>query len=811
MLVSIDWIKDFVDLPSNLSDKEIESRFTLATAEVEDVKSVGDHFEKIRVVEIVEIEKHPDADKLNLVTFKVSSDETRKVVCGAGNVRVGIKIPYAPLGTVLPNGLVLEPKKIRGILSEGMLCSEEELGYAESSEGLMELDEDAPIGVNLIEYFNENKDTILDIDNKSLTHRPDLWGHFGLAREFAAIYKLALKNKFGADWSAKMKSYLNNEDAPVNVDVDLDSSCKCYSGLSIQNVKVADSPDWLKRRLTNVGLRPINNIVDISNYVMLELGHPLHIFDRSTINGDTLYIKRFCDDTEFVTLENENKVMNSDDTAIFDSKEALSIAGIKGGLRSGVTESTKDIFIEVANWKAADVRKTSARIGLRTDASQRFEKTLDSKLCERTILRTLDLILDVCPEAKVVGNIVYDGENLEDISDVVISTSNEKINSVLGTNISQESIVEIFESLDFRVKEVGDILNVTVPSYRATKDVEIEADLIEEIGRIVGYDNIKPVAPQFAVSPVKFSEKIKLHRKIRDFMVYSGKAFEIMTYSMVGKKLLKKASWESDTDLKILNPMSNDAEIMRPSLLPGLLESVAKNQKNFGDFRCFELGRCYRPDKKDFAKEESVLAVVHYSKDKNCFMDLLNSVESLLRSSNIPSDISKKHPKFKNEMINDDWKGAHPHEFLNIRIMGKMKGVVASIHPIMLRSFKIKGNVSVALIDLTMVESKEMKDKTKYQELSKFPKSIFDYTVTLKKDNEVSQLFDVLKKVKIKELTSNSVVDVYVSEDSSDKHITLRSTFEDKTKTLGGDLLKQYEEKIIAAMDKAGFPLKTGA
>lgn len=373
MLISIDWIRDFTPVP-NLPAKDIYSRFTLSTAEVEDVVVVNDHLEKIVVAEILSFEKHPEADKLNLVTFRISETDIRKVVCGASNVKVGIKIPFAPLGVKLPNGLLLEAKKIRGVLSEGMLCSEEELGFADESNGIMELPYSSPLGINMLELFKLKKDTILDIDNKSLTHRHDLWGHFGMSREFSAMFDLPFNNRFSTDWTICLKKKFSPEKSPIIPRFEGESAGVSYFGLSIDNVKVSDSPEWLKTRLKSCGLRSINNIVDISNYVMLELGLPLHIFDRDLIAGNEVIITKLNADYEFKTLDEVTRKLTSGDTVISDSNGPLVLAGIMGGLNSGVNLSTKNIFIEVANWKPSLVRRTSTRLGLRTDSSQRFEK-----------------------------------------------------------------------------------------------------------------------------------------------------------------------------------------------------------------------------------------------------------------------------------------------------------------------------------------------------------------------------------------------------------------------------------------------------
>lgn len=805
MLISIDWIRDFTDVP-NIPEKELYTKFTLATAEVEDVKTQGEHLEKIVIAEIMSFEKHPEADKLNLVTFKISDTDVRRVVCGASNVKVGIKIPYAPLGVKLPNGLLLEAKKIRGVLSEGMLCSEEELGFAEESEGIMELPADAPLGVNMLTFFKMKKDIIFDIDNKSLTHRPDLWGHYGMAREFSAIFETPLKNKFTKEWSEGLKKNFTTDKSPVTPRFDGESAALSFFGLSVNNVTVGEAPEWMKSRLMACGLRSINNIVDISNYVMLELGMPLHIYDRDLITGTEIIVSKLTTEVTMKTLDDIDRKLVAGDTIISDANGPLVIGGIMGGKNSGVSTLTKNIFIEVANWKAAMVRRTSTRLGLRTDSSQRYEKTLDSALTERTLLRTLELILELCPGAKVVGKLEYTGTDLSQTKVLKIETSLKKIKTVLSYDLSQERLMSILSSLDFHAVPSGEKLTVTVPSYRSTKDVEQEADLIEEVGRIIGYDNITPTSPLDGIMPVKLTELQKVQRRVRDFMTLQGKAFEIMSYPLIGDSLLKKVSWPKSTSLKLINSLSQDHDLMRPSLIPSLLEVCETNAKNFERFRFFELGRAYNEDQKTFAKEALHLGAVFADKDKNPYVDMINVMTNLLSGLNVTPEFVEKNIKFENPLVPSEWIGNHPFEFQNIRVMGKFFGVVMSVHPLVLRNLKIKGHVTIALFDLSMFENITVKDKTKYKPLNKFPNSTFDWTVVGSAETLSSEVLNACKKVKLKELKDVQILDVFSNENK--KFITVRATLADEAQTLTTEFLKQAEVMLIDATSKAGFSLK---
>ena len=804
MLISLNWIKDFVDLP-NLPPKELGSLFTLATAEVEDVIVKGDSLKSILCVEIKSLKPHPEADKLNLVTFDYGNGNLKEVVCGAPNVRVGLKVPYAAIGTTLPNGMTLEPKKIRGILSDGMLCSETELGLGEGKGGLMDLGSEVKPGTSLPEYLKLESDVIFDVDNKSLTHRPDLWGYLGLAREFAANHKVELKNRFNADWEKKMESNFNKALSPVTIDVAQDSSCLAYYGLSIDIPKMGETPLLIKNRLESVGLRPINLIVDISNYVMIELGIPTHIFDRTKINGGKVSIRHAEQNLKFQTLDLQSRDLISSDTVIFDSQKPLVLAGLMGGLDAGVTPDSTQLFLEVANWEAHEVRKTSVRLGLRTDSSQRYEKTLDSNLCYRTLLRLVELISELCPGTNVLGMPEKFINESKLSKPITLAISLKEIISSLGMDISKERIIDIFTRLDFKVNDKDSVLEVTVPSYRTTKDISCKADLIEEIGRMIGYDNITPVSPMLAVKPVRLSAVKQFHRKIQDFMVLQGKSLQIMTYPLTGADLLTKAIWPvMNEHLVLVNSLSIEQDRMRPSIIPSVIEMVSNNQKNYDAFSFFELGRSYL----DYEKERSQLVIGLYSKDQTRFLELVNTTEKLFSALNVGINLAPKNDKFPNTVVPSQWAGVHPNEYLNIQVMGKYCGALTTVHPLVLKNFKVKGFLALAVIDITDIEAREVKDKTKYSPISKFPSSSCDFTVVMDKDAPAAGAINALSSLKQKEIKSRSIVDVFIMNETQ-KAVSIRTVFEDSEKTLSAEMIKDLEHKIVQALDKSGFHLKS--
>lgn len=805
MKLSINWIKKYIDLPE-MSPKELGEKFTLSVCEVEEVEKTGELLKTVKVADVLATEAHPDADKLRIVTFDAGNGE-QQVVCGAPNVRPGIKVPFAPVGTCFPDGFCLVPKKIRGVMSEGMLCSEVELGVGNDSSGLLELPETSEKGMTLAQHLGVEENILFDIDNKSITHRPDLWGHYGMAREFAALFGKKLENKYDSEWMKSIEERFVPADDTVKIKVDEDSACLAYYGLTVKGVKVEESPEWLKQTLTECGLRPINNIVDISNYVMLEFGMPNHIFDKNLIGGGQIVVRRAGEEQTFVTLDSEEEALIPHDTVVCDVNKPLVIAGIKGSSNSGVSEDTKDVFVEVANWVDSEVRKTSTRIGLRTDSSQRYEKCLDSMICRRTLYRIVEMIQELCPGAVIQGKVEFDGKEFDDkYEPVVIKLTTDYICKSLGKELADERIIEILTNLDFKVDNREGKLSIEVPSYRATKDVYCDADIVEEIGRMIGFDNIEPVSPEWGISAVRLSETKTLHRKIQDFLSLQTGAYEVLTYPMLGDKLIEKAGWSKQSeDLRLVNAIAEERSIMRPSLVPGFLEMAALNQKNYEKFTAFEIGRSYLKSDKEFSEERNQLVIALFDKNKSRYVEALDITEQLLSHIKVAGRIApmrKEHP-----FVDVEWKGIHPHETQDIAIMGKSRGFITTVHPIVCREFKIKGKLTLVMIDLADFESREVKSSFKFKPLPKYPESVFDVTVVAETRTPVADVLKPLGKLKVKELISSKILDVFKIDENS-KSVTIRNRFFDEKKTLDGEVIKEAENIIIEVLQKAGYPLR---
>ena len=820
MKISVDWISDFVDLPGDVSDMELSEKITLGVCEVEGHERTGAILSEVTVAEVKSTEPHPDADKLTLATVNLGGREAI-VVCGAPNCRPGIKVPYAAIGTTLPIGFTLEPKKIRGILSEGMLCAEDELGLSEDHEGLMILPDDAPVGATLAEALGEAavNDLLLDIDNKSLTHRPDCWGHYGLAREFAAVFETPFRDRFDEAWMERTRAKIAADGgaAPVTIHVDPDSANRGFLGVSVDGVSIGQSPDWMQRRLNVAGMRPINSIVDISNYAMLETGIPNHIFDRTTIQGGKIIVRRAGREMEFTTLDEQVRKMIPSDTMVCDAEHESAIAGVMGGLESSVADDTSQIMIEVANWTDAEIRRTSTRLGLRTDASQRYEKSLDSQQLEKALLRIYELVCELNPGAKAVGGIQSD--NMPEPVELAIETSPARIEAVLGEDVGAERMVAILEALGFSVEEIpgadpgpdrkGRTHKVHVPTWRSTKDVECEADLVEEIGRIIGFDNITPESPAHDIEALRLSPAKTMFRKAQDFLVLRGRCLEVMTYPLVGLSLLDKALWpQRNENLVLANALTPEHDRMRPSMIPSLLQAAADNRKEHEAFRLFESGRSYaEKDGEEYSADLHQIGIVFQDRG-NPIADLADAVEGLLSYIGLPGRLVPADPAKEHPLVPAEWAGSHPHEFIDVQVMGRSRGIVFSVHPQVGRAFKIKGRTAIAVLDLTEVMNLQVKDRTKYAPLNRFPGSEFDVTVVMASDAYAADAVAAVQKLKIREVRSAGVLDVFdLGQDG--KAVTLRLEFRDPEKTLDAAFLKDAEDKVIAALDKAGYPLRS--
>ena len=644
-------------------------------------------------------------------------------------------------------------------------------------------------------------EALLDIDNKSLTHRPDLWGHYGMAREFSAVFKCPLKPLPFRD----LQEYPGTKNAPgpVSVRVAQGSGCLGFEGLCMDNIKVGPSPAWMQQRLVACGLRSLNNITDISNYVMLETGMPLHIFDRAKIRGSRITVKPAQKKCALTTLDKTQRHIEPGDTLIYDELGPLSIPGVMGGLDSSVTCGTTQIFIEAANWDSVRVRQTSVRLGLRTDASRRYEKSLDSEQLKTAMFRAAALVMQLCPEARIMGNLESFYPEPQKTPAPITVTANH-IREILGRDLDAEEISRILTSLDFGVTENKQGLSVKVPSFRATKDISCRADIVEEIGRITGYGNIAPKPPKGPVEPVRLPPLKKLERSIKDFLVLKGEMFEIMTHPLVGEALLKKAEWpDLNQDLVLANPISCEHDRVRPSLVPSMLEKAGINAKARDRFSMMETGRTYHPGE-DFSMEVPRLCVSVYDRKTTPLGTLSGIIEQM--AGFLGTGAALERPKGIPVL---QWQGCYSAQVLELGDRNAPAGRVFTVHPSMLARFGIKGHMAMADINLLSLQALLSETRIRYRPQPPYPSSGFDCTVLA---GATTCAADILKHLKpltaqTPEITNLRIVDIFEI-NAAQKAVTLRITFKGIDRTLTGEWISNTSDKAVGLLEKAGFPLK---
>ena len=671
MLVPLSWLEDYVEI--DIPPDELGEMLTMAGLELESIKFLGKGIEDVVVAEITNIEKHPNADKLSLCTVNDGESEY-SVVCGADNMKKGDLAALAPSGSNLPpsdkfeNGLKIKKTKIRGEISEGMLCAEDELGIGEKSEGIMILPDDLTIGSKLVDVLSLDE-VIFDI--AVTPNRPDCLSITGIAREVAAILGKRLKKP-----SIELDESGNEISKLIKLNVKDIDGCPRYSCRVIEGIKVGQSPEWLKSRLESSGIRSINNIVDVTNYVLLEYGQPLHAFDYDLLSGKKIEVRFAKKGEKITTLDGQERKLTDIDLLICDGKKPVALGGIMGGMDTEVTESTKNILIESAYFDPVTVRKTSKRTGLRSDSSYRFERGVDPNNVVSALNRVASLISQLA-EGKISKSVIdFYPEKIEP-SEIEVSPA--RINKTLGINISAEEIQEMVQSIELEVKESKkDKLLLKIPTFRV--DITREVDVVEEVGRLFGYNNIPMVPPSVEMFTEEINSTRKLISNLKDIFISSG-FFEAINYSFEDPRLISLFS--SLETLKLINPLTSESSDMRTSLLPGLVKDLRINlSRQQHDVRLFECGKIYLPKGKgQLPKEETRFSAVAtgrgqpevWNNEEFNFFDLKNILDRGMQSLSLGSDL--------NFVKTDKIKFLHPGKSSKIFKDKTEIGFIGEIHP----------------------------------------------------------------------------------------------------------------------------------
>jgi phenylalanyl-tRNA synthetase beta chain len=797
MKISYNWLSEYLPVkvePARLS--RILTSIGLEVESMEDFEEFKGGLKGLIIGEVLETEQHPNADKLKLT--KVSTgNEVLQIVCGAPNVAAGQRVVVAPVGaTIYPlNGEPLKMKtaKIRGVESQGMICAEDEIGMGGSHAGIMVLNEDAKPGMEAASYFNAYNDVIYEI---GLTpNRADAMSHWGVARDVCAYLSHHDKKEL-RPLLPQSNNKPSNNSLPVTVKIENEEGCKRYSGVSISGIEVKPSPEWMQQKLKAIGLRPINNIVDITNYIQHETGQPLHAFDYDAITGNEVIIKNVAAGTPFVTLDDKERKLDAGDLMICNSKEAMCIAGVFGGNKSGVTDKTKNIFLESAFFDPGTIRKTSFRHGLRTDAATRFEKGIDISNTVTVLKRAAQLVQEIAG-GELASDFIDVYPQPETRKEVILK--NQYLKKLSGKNYHPETVKNILQNLGFGiVKDSQDALVVEVPFHK--RDVSIPADVVEEILRIDGLDNIDiPEAITITPSIEENYRPEQLREKIAAGLCGMGFS-EILTNSITNAAYFNEE--QLATAVKPINSLSSELNLLRPAMLPTALETIAynTNRKN-SDLKFFEFGRTYSVDA-DGYKESNHL----------CLYITGNISEQGWKSKSIAAD----HFYLKGVVLAIcNWAGLHPSageaandvffesassfSINNTELVktGKVAGAVAS-------KFDLKQPVYFADLNWDVLVEQSLKSKTKFREVARFPSVQRDLAMIVPKTLNYQSIRDLVGKLKLNKLQDLRLFDIFESEKlgAGKKSLAVNFTFLDEEKTLTDKEIDGWMQKIMQSLEK---------
>ncbi len=787
MFLSMNWISDFVDL-SGLDKLKLINQFSLSTAEVEnDIYFKGSDLSGVVVAEIKSVENHPDSKKLHLLKVDAGESELTDVVCGAPNVRVGMKTAFAKVGAKIGE-IEIAPRKLAGYLSNGMCCSEKEIGISDDNSGIMEITDDIPNGTDLKSVYAID-DIIFEVDNKSLTNRPDLWGHYGIAREFAALSGRPLKDIGGVD--------LSKYDSLPKVDMKIeDSLCQRYSCLQVENIKRTISPVDMRIRLYYCGMRAINFLADLTNYLMLEMGQPMHAFDSRKV--EKIRIKRFDTPFTFQTLDGVERNIDENTLMICNDNTPVAIAGIMGGLDSEIVDDTTTLTLESATFNAASVRKSTVRLAHRTDASMRYEKCLDPEMTVTAIARFVELLQKYDDGASVVSALTDDYAYHYD--NVELKFDKAFVDKYTGIDISNDTIVKTLKSLGFGVELENDSFTVDVPSWRATKDVTMKADIIEEITRIYGYDNFDihtAVAPLYPVRP---SIEKTVEDKIKDLLVKRFSLHELHSYVWSYYDELKAIGLDADGVIKLDGATNPNIETIRRSIIPTQLCQVKSNTSFALRFGIFEIGRVVTGlDENNNCIEKKKLAITLFSKIAPVSV-LFYKLRDILE---IMSD-DIKHKPLTFEAKQAEYPYQHPVNLNRVFCDGVEIGEIGIVYPTVQKKIDKKASIVYAEIDVDAFANIE-NASIQYIEPSRFPEMEIDLSFISKTFAPISIAIAEAKSPLVKNVY---VTDIYEDENDGSKSITTRIVFAHPERTLTKEEVTEVTDKIIATLKDKGIELK---
>ncbi|GMU96486.1 phenylalanine--tRNA ligase subunit beta [Ignavibacterium album] len=792
MKISLNWLKDYVDL-IDLSTDEIIDKLTMSGLEVEDVTDENELYKNFIVAEVKSVTKHPNADKLSVCEV-FDGKENLQVICGASNVAAGQKVVFAPIGTIIPNGnFQIRKAKIRGVESNGMICAEDELLLSDDHSGIMVLNENLPAGKPITEALNLN-DVIFEI--AVTPNRPDALSHIGVARDLSAIFNRELHIP-----EIKLKESKKKASEIASVEIIDSTNCPRYSAKVVLNVEVKDSPEWLKNKLTRIGLRPINNVVDVTNFILHEIGQPLHAFDLDLLEGKKIIVQSTTEEKEFVTLDSKVRKLPKGTLMICDAKREVAVAGVMGGENSEINSSTKNILIESAYFNPSSIRKTSKALQLSTDSSYRFERGTDPGITKYAAERAAQLI------AEISG-----GEVAEGIIDVYpkiierkeITLRYQRVTKILGYEISKEKIHQILSRLGIALKDINETsLLASVPTFRP--DLEREIDLIEEIARVNGYDNI-PVVPKISITLEQKVDQQKFEDEVRN--IISSLGFS----EMINNPL--ESEWEAKltgNPITLANPQSVEMSCLRTSLLAGGLNSVKRNL-NFGvrDMMLFEVGNVFNKKSdssiktfEDISEKQNLILILSGKEEEKFwntqekyfdFYCLKGLVNAFIKKISLDNQLADLYYSSENEIYS---------YYLTKNFKQQVVGTGGKVKRDVLNKFDINQDVFVFEFDLTALKQISPESK-KYIEPPKYPKVHRDFAFIFDKNVQYLDVKNFILKKASKLLKSVELFDIFESESLGRDKKSMAFTLEyfDESRTLTEDEVEKDFNYLITEILK---------
>ena len=813
MKLSLSWIKDYVKIPENMDLKKLAYDLTMSTVEVEDVEELARRFDHMVVGVIDRIEAHPNADRLKVCKVDIGDGEIKDIVCGGINLREGMRVAVSCPGAVVRwhgegEPVVIKNSKLRGVASFGMICASDEIGLgelfpAEQEAEILDLSAfDVPAGTSLADALDMN-DILLEIDNKSMTNRPDLWGHYGIAREIAALYDLPL---------TEIEPFETDVTSDFKVEIMSPDRCPRYIGVEMSGVGVKPSPYQMQNRIWKVGMRPINALVDITNYVMLAVGNPTHAFDADNITDHI--VVRHAEEGEKLLLLNDQEIdLCEDDLVITDSEGPVALAGVMGGAKDSILPKTERVILEVANFEATGIRRTALRYDNRTEASSRYEKAIDPERCDQALALSMKYFKELYPELKVTG---YCDNYVKKLEPAEIDVDLVWLEKRLGKHLTNDEIQGKLNQLGFDVEIQGSNMHVTAPTWRSTGDISIKDDVMEEVARMYGYDNFE--ATEFTTTFTgAINQKDKsLIRNIKEYMAFRCGMQEIYTYPWMNDTFVHAVLPNTDGILKLSTPPAPDLSYIRSSLLPNLCEAVMKNERYFHTFSIFEEAQVFFDRNYTSVYDESESLPEQRRHIGGAFASSEKDITALFREAkgvleNMPRYTHMEAYEFRKEE-KPVW--ADNVVWLNIYLNDEKIGDMGLLAKKASMECGIK-NLSVMLFELDGTKLKPLKSRTNhFEHLAEYPETDYDISMLFDVDAMWKDMYDVImgKKKASAMLKDAAFVDEYRGKQipKGKKSVTIRLTIGSDEKTLTSQEIENAANKVMKKLTKQmGAELRT--